>query len=95
MSRYPAGCRTRDDAYALDYYQDGLNGKGEETGMITIEISNPEAIVRKHTGWFTGLAGNVAARLGMIDLEEKVQETIAQRLIEELGSENVRIAVHD
>ena len=63
--------------------------------MITIEITNPEAIMSKHTGWFTGLAGNVAARLGMIDLAKKVQEIIVERLIEELGPENVHIAVHD
>ena len=69
--------------------------KGKETRLITIEITNPEAIVRKHTGWFTGLAGNVASRLGMIDLAKKVQQTIVERLIEELGSENVRIAVRD
>ena len=61
--------------------------------MITIEITNPEAIVKQHTGWFTGLAGTVAARLGMMDLAEKVQESIVQRLIEELGAENVRISV--
>ena len=61
--------------------------------MITIEITDPEAIMNRHTGWFTGLAGTVAARLGMIDLAEKVQETIVQRLTEELGPENVRISV--
>lgn len=61
--------------------------------MITIEITNPEAIMNQHTGWFTGLAGSVAARLGMIDLAEKVQETVVQRLLEELGPENVRISV--
>ena len=63
--------------------------------MITIEITNPEAIVNQHTNWFTGLAGTVAARLGMIDLVEKVQKTIVQRLLEELGPENVRISVSD
>jgi hypothetical protein len=61
--------------------------------LITIEITNPEAIVNQHRGWFTGLAGTVAARLRMIDLAEKVQKTIVQRLIEELGAENVRISV--
>lgn len=61
--------------------------------MITVEITNPEAIVNQHKGWFTGLAGTVAARLGMIDLAEKVQKVIVQRLIEELGAENVRISV--
>ena len=61
--------------------------------MITIEITNPEAIMNRHTGWFTGLAGSVASRLGMIDLTEKVQEAIVQRLFEELGEENVRISV--
>lgn len=61
--------------------------------MITIEITNPEAIVNQHTGWFTGLAGTVAARLGMIDLEKRVQEAIVQRLTEELGPENVHISV--
>ena len=61
--------------------------------MITIEITNPQAIVNQHKGWFTGLAGTVAARLGMIDLTEKVQEAVVQRLIEELGAENVRISV--
>jgi len=71
--------------------------------LITIEITNPEAIVNQHRGWFTGLAGTVAARLGMIDLAEKVQKTTVQRLkvqkttvqrlIEELGAENVRISV--
>jgi len=61
--------------------------------MITIEITDPEAIMNRHTGWFTGLAGTVAARLGMIDLAEKVQETIVQRLTEELGPENIRISV--
>lgn len=61
--------------------------------MITIEITDPEAIMNRHTGWFTGLAGTVAARLGMMDLAEKVQKTIVQRLIEELGAENVRISV--
>lgn len=66
---------------------------GKETRLITIEITNPEAIVSKHSGWFTGLAGSVAARLGMIDLAEKVQETIVERLTEELGPENVRIGV--
>jgi len=65
----------------------------KETVVITIEITNPEAIVKQHTGWFTGLAGTVAARLGMMNLAERVQETIAQRLIEELGAENVRISV--
>ena len=61
--------------------------------MITIEITNPAAIVNQHRGWFTGLAGTVAASLGMIDLVEKVQNTIVQRLIEELGADNVRISV--
>lgn len=61
--------------------------------MITVEITNPEAIVNQHKGWFTGLAGTVAARLGMIDLAEKVQKAIVQRLIEELGAENVRISI--
>lgn len=61
--------------------------------MITIEITDPEAIVKQHTSWFTGLAGSVAAHLGIIDLVEKVQETIVQRLTEELGAENVRISV--
>ena len=62
--------------------------------MIIIEITNPEAIMDQHTGWFTGLAGSVAARLGMIDLTEKVQETIVERLLEELGPENVRISIN-
>lgn len=61
--------------------------------MITIEITNPAAIVNRHRGWFTGIAGAVAARLGMIDLAEKVQEIVVQRLVEELGAENVRISV--
>ena len=61
--------------------------------MITIEITDPEAIMNQHTGWFTGLAGSVASRLRMIDLTEKVQEAIVQRLFEELGAENVRISV--
>ena len=61
--------------------------------MITVEITNPEAIVNQHKGWFTGLAGSVAARLGLLDLGEKVQEAVVQRLIEELGAENVRISV--
>ncbi len=61
--------------------------------MITVEITNPAAIVNQHKGWFTGLAGAVAARLGMIDLAEKVQEAIVRRLIDELGAENVRISV--
>ena len=61
--------------------------------MITVEITNPEAIVNQHKGWFTGLAGAVAARLRMIDLAEKVQDAIVERLIEELGTENVRISV--
>ena len=47
----------------------------------------------QHTGWFTGLVGSVASRLGMINLVEKVQETLVQRLTEELGPENVRISV--
>jgi hypothetical protein len=64
-----------------------------EMKMITIEITDPEAIMNQHTGWFTGLAGTVAARLGMIDLAEKVQETIVQRLTKELGPENIRISV--
>ena len=61
--------------------------------MITVEITNPDAIVNQHKGWFTGLAGSVASRLGMIDLTEKVQEAVVQRLIEELGAENVSIWV--
>ena len=61
--------------------------------MITIEITDPEAIVNQHKGWFTGLAGAVAGRLGMIDLGEKVQDAIVQRLFEELGAENVVISV--
>ncbi len=61
--------------------------------MITLEVTNPEAIVNQHKGWFTGFAGIVAARLGMIDLAEKVQKAIVQRLLEELGAENVRISV--
>ena len=61
--------------------------------MITIEITNPTAIVNQHKGWFTGLAGTVAARVGMIDLAEKVERAIVQRLIEELGAENVHISV--
>ena len=61
--------------------------------MITVEITNPEAIVNQHKGWFTGLAGTVAGRLGMIDLSDKVQKAIVQRLIEELGAENVRISI--
>ncbi len=65
----------------------------EETEVITVEITNPEAIVNQHKGWFTGLAGAFAARLGMIDLADKVQQAVVQRLIEELGAENVRISV--
>ena len=61
--------------------------------MITVEITNPKAIVNQHKGWFTGLAGTVATCLGMIDIAEKVQEAIVERLIEELGAENVRISV--
>ena len=61
--------------------------------MITVEITNPKAIVNAHKGWFAGLAGTAAARLGMIDLTEKVQEAIVERLIEELGAENARISV--
>lgn len=61
--------------------------------MIIVEITNPGAIVNQHKGWFTGLAGTVAARLGMIDLAEKVQDAIVERLIEELGAENVCISV--
>ena len=61
--------------------------------MITVEITNPEAIVNQHKGWFTGMAGAVADRLGMIDLAEKVQDAVVQRLFEELGEENVVIAV--
>ena len=61
--------------------------------MIIVEITNPEAIVNQHKGWFTGLAGAVASRLGMIDLAEKVQEAIVERLFEELGEENVRISL--
>ena len=60
--------------------------------MITVEITNPEAIVNQHKGWFTGFAGTVAARLGVIDLAEKVQNAIVERLMEELGAENVRIS---
>jgi hypothetical protein len=63
--------------------------------MITVEITNPEAIVNQHRGWLTGLAGTVAARVGMIDLAEKVQKAVAHQLIEELGAENVRISVSD
>ena len=47
----------------------------------------------QHKGRITGLAGSVAARLRMIDLVEKVQEAIVQRLLEELGAENVRVSV--
>ena len=61
--------------------------------MIYVEIKNPEAIVNQHKGWFTGLAGAVASRLGVIDLTDKVQDAIVQRLFEELGAENVRISV--
>ena len=61
--------------------------------MITVEITNPEAIVNQYKGWFAGLAGTVAARIGMIDLAEKVERAIVQRLIEELGAENVHISV--
>ena len=61
--------------------------------MITVEITNPEAIVNRHIGWFTGLAGAVASRLRIIDLKDKVQDAIVERLIEELGAENVRISV--
>ena len=61
--------------------------------MITVEITNPEAIVNQYKGWFTGLASTVAARVGMIDLAEKVEKAIIQRLIEELGAENVHISV--
>ena len=63
--------------------------------MINVEITNPEAIVNRHKGWFTGLAGAVASRLWIIDLEAKVQEAIVQRLFEELGEENVVISVSD
>ncbi len=63
--------------------------------MITVEITNPEAIVNLHKGRFTSLAGSVAARLGMIDLAGKVQEAIVQRLVDELGAENVRISISD
>ncbi len=66
----------------------------KKTRVITIEITNPEAIVNQHTSWFTGLAGSVASRLGIIDLAEKVQDTIVERLTEELGQENVRISVN-
>ena len=51
--------------------------------------------MNQNTGWFTGLAGSIASRLGMIDLTEKVQETLVKRLTEELGSENVRISVSE
>ena len=61
--------------------------------MITVEITNPVAIMNQHKGWLTSLAGTVAARLGMIDLAEKVQKAIVQQLIEELGAENIRISV--
>ena len=61
--------------------------------MITIEITNPKAIVNQHKGWLTGLAGTVAASLRMIDLAEKVQNAVVERLLEELGAENVRISV--
>ncbi|MDJ0792856.1 MAG: hypothetical protein QNI98_01345 [Woeseiaceae bacterium] len=61
--------------------------------MITVEITNPEAIVSQHKGWFTSLAGTMAARIGMIDLVEKVQEAIVERLVEELGEDNVRISI--
>lgn len=61
--------------------------------MITVEITNPEAIVNQQEGWLAGLAGTVAEHAGVIDLAEKVQKAIAQRLIEELGAENVRISV--
>ncbi len=67
----------------------------EEIALINVEITNPEAIVNQHKGWFTGLAGTVADRLGMIDLTEKVQEAIVQRLFEELGAENVVISVSE
>ena len=61
--------------------------------MIIVEITDPQAIVNQHKGWFAGLAGHVAARVGMIDLAEKVQEAIIERLFEELGAENVRISI--
>ena len=61
--------------------------------MITVEITNPKARVNAHIGWFNGLACSVAARLRMIDLAEKVQEAIVERLIDELGAENVHISV--
>ncbi len=35
----------------------------------------------------------MAARIGMIDLVEKVQEAIVERLVEELGEDNVRISI--
>lgn len=63
--------------------------------MITITITNPEAIVSQQNGFITGLAGSVANRVGMIDLAKKVQQAIAQQLIEELGAENVRISLSD
>ena len=63
--------------------------------MITIEITNPEAIVNQQNGFLTGLAGTVADRVGMIDLAKKVQQALAQQLKEELGAENVRISLSD
>ena len=63
--------------------------------MITIEITNPEAIVNQQNGFLAGLAGTVADHVGMIDLAKKVQQAIAQQLVEELGAENVRISLSD
>lgn len=63
--------------------------------MITIKITNPEAIVSQQNGFITGLAGTVADHVGIIDLAKKVQQAIAQQLIEELGAENVRISLTD
>lgn len=63
--------------------------------MITVEITNPEAIVNQHEGWLTGLAGTVATHVGMIDLADKVQKAIAQKLIDELGADNVRVSLSD
>ena len=53
--------------------------------MITIKITNAEAVVEKHKGW---LVANVAG--AFVDLEARVERILVAKLRESLASEGIQ-----
>lgn len=56
--------------------------------MITIKITNVEAVVEKNQGWF--VANVVGA---FVDLEARVEDIIIERLRESLAREGVNAVI--